>query len=503
MKYISKIGKISSLIFYIFLLYQLWHLCQYGGIKSHFFRVVICTAGFVVAVILCLVSKRYKLKENKESTEVMKDGKKISNTILSFILCTLLFGGLIIYSAIPYHGALSWKIDEWLHKKEIILEHDNLFEDGVEGVLTDLEAELDLPEELYIANKFQVTFDENGVIQSIYAFIYGKEDNEEKKTYLIDYNADVSHSMTVWIDGNVNGQYEQDMQLFPMIAILNRADWKEQVKGWSAISEEQQIYEILYLGRRAFDSAEGLKYIPGDADGDGVETEINNFMQLGYGGEIIGYEVSLHIPSSDAITPIRYIMEPEYISQKQLDEERQLQQAEAAQNAERWTVDQADGTMYFFLDEEIGWRLVVTDAVAGSRYYEMEKTEDSGITWEHININPFEGVIGVTEGLVFFDENFGFAGLTGASQSYSQMYVTRNGGVTFEKIQLPMDMIEELPELASESGFTIEDYDYLNMPEMSDSVLTIMITTDVTESEGIIFQSKDDGVTWEYGGITQ
>lgn len=41
------------------------------------------------------------------------------------------------------------------------------------------------------------------------------------------------------------------------------------------------------------------------------------------------------------------------------------------------------------------------------------------------------------------------------------------------------------------------------MPEMSDSVLTIMITTDVTESEGIIFQSKDDGVTWEYGGITQ
>lgn len=76
MKYISKIGKISSLIFYIFLLYQLWHLCQYGGIKSHFFRVVICTAGFVVAVILCLVSKRYKLKENKESTEVMKDGKR-------------------------------------------------------------------------------------------------------------------------------------------------------------------------------------------------------------------------------------------------------------------------------------------------------------------------------------------------------------------------------------------------------------------------------------------
>ena len=46
MKYISKISKISSFIFYIFLLCQLWHLCQYGSIRSHFFGVVICTVGF-------------------------------------------------------------------------------------------------------------------------------------------------------------------------------------------------------------------------------------------------------------------------------------------------------------------------------------------------------------------------------------------------------------------------------------------------------------------------
>ncbi len=90
---------------------------------------------------------------------------------------------------------------------------------------------------------------------------------------------------------------------------------------------------------------------------------------------------------------------------------------------------------------------------------------------------------------------------------YGNLTGVRNGG-HMKKLKLvgilaAVVLIEELPELAGESGFTIEDYDYLNMPEMSDSVLTIMITTDVTESEGIIFQSKDDGVTWEYGGITQ
>ena len=143
-----------------------------------------------------------------------------------FIIATLFFGGRIAYSAIPYHGALSWEIDEWMRKKEIKLEHNNLFENGVEGVLMDLDEALELPEELYIANKYQVTFDESGTIQSIYAFIYGKNEDGEKKTYLIDYDADNSSNMTVWVDGNANGEYEEDMRLSPMIEILKNSNWR-------------------------------------------------------------------------------------------------------------------------------------------------------------------------------------------------------------------------------------------------------------------------------------
>lgn len=44
----------------------------------------------------------------------------------------------------------------------------------------DLDEALQLPEELYIANKYQVSFDENGTIQRIYAFIYGKMRLERK-----------------------------------------------------------------------------------------------------------------------------------------------------------------------------------------------------------------------------------------------------------------------------------------------------------------------------------
>ena len=54
-----------------------------------------------------------------------------------------------------------------------------------------------------------------------------------------------------------------------------------------------------------------------------------------------------------------------------------------------------------------GWRLVITDAAAGSRFYVMEKTMDGGSTWECINDDPFSGQLGVAEGLIFYDETLG------------------------------------------------------------------------------------------------
>ena len=44
----------------------------------------------------------------------------------------------------PYNGALSWKIDEWRNQKKFKLTHTNFFETGVEGILEDIETELDL-----------------------------------------------------------------------------------------------------------------------------------------------------------------------------------------------------------------------------------------------------------------------------------------------------------------------------------------------------------------------
>lgn len=498
MKYIYKIcGKISF-IFYLFTLYELWHFCQYGGLRSHIFKLFIGFTVFEITLVLWMISKYHQLKEDPEKPA---NKKVLCIEVILLIAATLFFGGRIVYSAIPYHGALSWKIDELLRKKEVTLEHDNVFKSGFEGVLDDLDKALDMPDELYIENQCQVAFDENGTIQEIYAFLYGEDGIGEKKTYLIDYNANHSRHMTVWINGNANGEYEDDMRLSPMLEILKNADWKNQVATWKEIFEEPQIYELLYLGRRAFDSSEGLEYVPGDADGDGTESGADNFRQMESGGEMLGFEVSLHIPELNSVTPVRYMMEPEYISQKKLNQENALQQAENAKESESWLVDQSDGTMYFMLDDQSGWRLVVADAAAGSRFYVMERTADGGASWKCINDDPFDGEIGVTEGLVFYDEKFGVAGLSGASQSHSSLYLTRDGGLTFEKIELPMNEVTDLPQSAKEYGLTLENYAYLHMPERNAGVMTITVSTEAVERDGIIFESEDDGVTWKYNGV--
>lgn len=110
--------------------------------------------------------------------------------------------------------------------------------------------------------------------------------------------------------------------------------------------------------------------------------------------------------------------------------------------------------------------------------------------------------MGVTEGLEFFDKNFGFAGLTGASQSHSSLYVTRDGGTTFTELQLPLETVTELPPLAKELNFTIENYKYCEMPKKKEDILTIKLLTGAGEIQGIRFEPKDNGETWAYAGIS-
>lgn len=531
-----------SLVFYLLTLYHVWYVCQYGNLRGHLPAILSGILAMVIFLLIGLKGKRTRgsksiVKEDtandnnasidinmisettndvKASTDSQADsshpasktnwGKSVFQIeMIIFIGATLFFGGRIIYAAIPYNGALSWKIEDLWHKKEIPLKHTNLFNDGVEGMLKDLDDALDLPKDLYISDKYQVTFDSTGTIQTIDTFIYGKNEKGVQKTYLVSYDNSKSDQMTVWLDGYADGNHEEDMRLAPLTDILSRANWQQQVETWSeslqANTSQPVTYELLYAGRRSFVSAEGLQYVAGPSSNQANQGQAID--SLKNGGQLVGYEVSLAVPDETTVIPVRYIMDPEYISQTTLNEEKTKQQVVEAKNEDGWTTDDTDGTMSFFLDDQVGWHLIVTDAAAGSRFYALEGTTDGGQTWNSVNEDPFKGEIGVAAGLAFLDQTIGFIDLTGASQSSSVLLMTTDGGQTFKTVELPMNTVTALPTTAKGNGLTLADYDYVSMPVKDDDTLTVTVTSEAAETDGIVFQSIDNGITWQYSGVTQ
>lgn len=500
MKQVKMIAGKICLLCYLLFLYQTWQLCQYGGVRRHMPFLLLGIWLFFFFLVLRLIAGAHQ----KEKTRRSRTGWVIFCAELAVCLgATVYFGGRILQAGTSYQGALAWKLEELSKKRQVRLNHNNFFLDGAKGVLEDLDSSLGLPEELYVSGSYETTFDTLGNIQTIEAFLYGKNQEGETETFLISYDAGQSANMTVWLNGQSEESYDEEKRLEPMLKILEEAGretpCESLVAAWNW-ERGEETYGISYAGRSAFTSYDSLIFLSGDADGDGEENVYDSSLLLDNGGEIVAYAMSLYIVGAEDAAPFYYLMEPEYRSQEELAAEHKQRQAEIARESDTWTTDQSDGSMYYFYDDNLGWRLAVADAAAGSRFYRLEKTEDGGNTWEIASEDPFGGQLGVAAGLIFYDENFGIAGLAGASGSRASLYRTEDGGKTFTEIQLPMENVTELPDSAAAYGYTADDYDYVCMPEMEDGILTVRVVAESGETDGILFRSGDRGASWEWDG---
>lgn len=345
--------------------------------------------------------------------------------------------------------------------------------------------------------------------------------------------------MTVYINNYAETDYEEDMCLTPLFELLGNIKVKERVDSW-AEETKSHTFGISYSGKRAFTSADSLQVINAenadideneDTDGNADTNENSILSQLEYGGEVTGFAVTFSTGGEENTGEIiTYIINPKYISAAVLAQQNRREQIDEAKNGAGndttdntgnadpnavagddeeesgdgtpWTENREDGSVYFFLDSNTGYRLLVADAAAGSRFYELEMTKDGGQSWNQKNANPFNGNIGVAEGIEFYNENLGVIGLAGASGDYSTLYLTQDGGKTFSVIELSMDEVTELPDTAAEYGFSISDYDYCKMPQQKDGKLIIKVISAMGENDGILFESIDSGNTWNYSGIS-
>lgn len=427
-------------------------------------------------------------------------------------------------------GLYFFKTSERFQKNDevkVTLKHDNFFDDSVAGILEDLDNEIGLPKKIYLVNHFNVTFYATGEIAAIDTFFYGEDENGETRTYLVDYNRKKSSKMTVYINNYAETDYEEDMCLTPLFELLGNIKVKEQVDSW-AEETKSHTFGISYSGKRAFTSADSLQVI----NAENTDTNGNSILsQVEYGGEVTGFAVTFSTGGEENTDKIiTYIINPKYTSAAVLAQQNRLEQIEKAKNssgdvtgdnngnkdngiisgsededgeeATPWTENREDGSVYFFLDSNTGYRLLVADAAAGSRFYELECTKDGGQSWNQLNADPFCGNMGVAEGIEFYNENLGVIGLRGASGAYSTLYLTQDGGKTFSMIELPMDEVTELPDTAAQYGLEKSDYDYCEMPQQEDGKFTIKVISEQGETDGILFESTDNGNTWNYSGIS-
>ena len=52
-----------------------------------------------------------------------------------------------------------------------------------------------------------------------------------------------------------------------------------------------------------------------------------------------------------------------------------------------------------------------------------------------------------------------------------------------------------------EYGFTLDDYQYLEMPQQAGENYTIYVKTQSGEMEGLVFTSEDQGENWRFTGV--
>ena len=454
---------------------------------------------------------------------------KRENTRKKYQLKNWLKAGMILL-LVCLGGLYFFKTSERFQNNDevkITLKHDNFFDDSVAGILEDLDNEIGLPKKIYLVNHFNVTFYATGEIAAIDTFFYGEDENGETRTYLVDYNRKKSSKMTVYINNYAEIDYEEDMCLTPLFELLGNIKVKEQVDSW-AEETKSHTFGISYSGKRAFTSADSLQVI----NEENTDTNGNSILsQVQYGGEVTGFAVTFSTGGEENTDKIiTYIINPKYTSAAVLAQQNRLEQIEKAKNsssdvtgdnngnkdngiisgsededgeeATPWTENREDGSVYFFLDSNTGYRLLVADAAAGSRFYELECTKDGGQSWNQLNADPFCGNIGVAEGIEFYNENLGVIGLRGASGAYSTLYLTQDGGKTFSMIELPMDEVTELPDSAAQYGLEKSDYDYCEMPQQEDGKFTIKVISEQGETDGILFESTDNGNTWNYSGIS-
>lgn len=142
-----------------------------------------------------------------------------------------------------------------------------------------------------------------------------------------------------------------------------------------------------------------------------------------------------------------------------------------------------------FPNADVGYILEFSDEVMSDACGAIYKTTNSGISWEKVYTGIYNGhdsSFSTGTKMVFANENVGFITMPDIQGEVSDLYITKDGGVTFEKLNLA----------------TNPKCDYYHIPTIENGMIHIKITVGYALNEASYitvenYVSKDYGETFE------
>lgn len=68
------------------------------------------------------------------------------------------------------------------------------------------------------SSNFNFNFNSDGTITSFDTYLYGKDNKGKLESYLISYNNDKSDKITIYLNGQVDADYNEDKLLEPLLS---------------------------------------------------------------------------------------------------------------------------------------------------------------------------------------------------------------------------------------------------------------------------------------------
>ena len=140
-----------------------------------------------------------------------------------------------------------------------------------------------------------------------------------------------------------------------------------------------------------------------------------------------------------------------------------------------------------FINSKVGYMLKFEDvALGGQAFGELCKTEDGGINWTNIyyGIGDEEKNFRTSSQFRFINEKIGFLSMPSVSGESSKMYITKDGGYSFNELEITKSDI----------------YDYYNLPTVENEKIYIKISQgsdgDYNGGDYKIYFSNDNAERW-------